>query len=398
MSATLAKLTDESEQDTKAIVNKLEQLSGFASEDVRLTAEYQQNALRKIASLGLDPLDTTAEELYETLQVKLASDAKQFAKAINYDRGSNEARAAKVVELAITASPMTEVFAIKNAAAKNLLRSSVPTRLMKKLNYRSLESMLKREDICELYAVLPVTESHSWQKTFAKKLTGLKASDFETRDISYHVMAAKKWGELFITNQPVSYAPLSGAVAVWPVESLSRPESACFSILVLQAAEILEVDSLYLKNYQFQPEFGALAGKLYETGEQQTLQIDGQPFFDWQNLKHMFGSHSDPLKAFTSLHPTFSWWKDAGHTVSAGGELVSAHLADVLSNMFGSTSFNSRQLSSGTSSLKSSLLKKYLPHQNVANYFHSQLDDTNSVLEPATAEQLIGSELEAGLI
>lgn len=398
MSSMLAKLTTEPEQSTVAVVDKLEQLSGFARDDLRLLAKHRQHTLKKIASLGLDPLDTTAEELYRTLQVKLTNDAIQFAKAVNYENGDLEDRAAKLADLASAASPRVEVFAIKKAAAKNLLRSTPPSHLQKKLRYRSLESMLKREDASELFAVLQVVESNTWQKKFLKSLATLRASDFEMRQLTYHVMSSDKWQSVVSASHPVSYAPLSGAVMVWPMQALSNPESVCFSMAVLQAAEILEVNGLYLKNYQFQPQFGELASRLFETGEQQALQMGGQTFFDWQNLKHLFGGQTDPLKAFTTLHPTFSWWKDAQHTVAVGQELVSTHLADMVGNTLSNAGFDSRRLHNGASALKTSLLKRYLTHENVANYFRTQLDDTTLALEPVATEESISSELEAGLI
>jgi hypothetical protein len=398
MSKRLARLIAEPERDTKAVIGKLEELSSFSSEDVRFLAKHQQDTVKKIASLGLDPSDTTAEELYHTLQAKLTSDVNSFATAINYQAGEPQANARKLVELALAAAPKVEIYAMKLAVAKNLLRAEPPTRLMKKLKYRSLESMLKRENISQLFSVLSVVENHSWQKKFISRLGDLKASDFESRYLEYRAMPADNWLEVAQTERPVSYVPLMGAVAVWPVEALSKDVGAGFSLQTLLAAEIIEIDSTYLKNYQFQPQFGKLAAQIYESGEQQALQIAGKPFFDWNNLKCIFESQMQPLVSFTSLHPIFSWWKDAQATMLVGEELVSAHMADVFDNLFCGSDFSTRQVGNGVTAVKSSLLGKYAEHSNVANYFKSQLDDTALALEPAEAEDSIRTDMETGLI
>jgi hypothetical protein len=46
------------------------------------------------------------------------------------------------------------VYSLKRNVAKELLRSHPPRRLMKQLSFRSVDSMLKRENVCELYAGL----------------------------------------------------------------------------------------------------------------------------------------------------------------------------------------------------------------------------------------------------
>jgi len=394
MSKTLARLTAEHERDTKAVIDKLEELSSYASEDVRFIADQHQQTSRLIASLGLDPRDTTAEELFHGLQAKLLHDAKQFARAINYGAGEPRANAKKLVELASAARPLPEAYALKKSVAKSLLRSEPPLHLMKKLKYRSVESMLKREDISQLFAVLMVTESHSWHKKLLSRLSRVKASDFEIRNLEYRVIQPSKWLELSSASHPVSYAPLMGAVTVWPVETLNRPESVCFGIQVLQAAEIVEVDSLYLKNFQFQPEFGQLASQLFESGEQQALQIGGKAFFDWHNLKSLFSMEHSPIADFTSLHPVFNFWKGAEHALLIGEEVVSTHIADVLSGIFEDSNYETRSVGNGTAAVKTSVLEKYLAHPNVARFFRAQLDDTTLVLEPAVAEDSIRADME----
>src|SRR3954467_1691592 len=113
MVRNLAVLADEPERNTKAVIAKLEELSGWHSEDVRLLAKHRQEVLKKIESLGLDSNDTTGEELYRVLQLKFEDDMEDLARAVNYSSGNLEQRASKLVELACAVSPKTQVFALK---------------------------------------------------------------------------------------------------------------------------------------------------------------------------------------------------------------------------------------------------------------------------------------------
>lgn len=398
MSRTIANLTAESERDTKAVVEKLESLSSYSGEDIRFTAKHHQDTLRKIAALGLDPNDTTAEELFHTLQSKLASDSRQFAKALNYQAHEPQTNAKKLIELTAVAEKNIDGYAIKKAVAKALLRKDPPTHLLKKLKYRSVESMLKREDVCQLFALLPLTESSSWHKKFAERLAKLKSTDFETRPISYNAMALSKLRVFSEVTQPVSYTPLMASITVWPVAALAKQESVVYGLQLLQAAEVIEVDSLYLKNCQFQPQFGRLASNLYETGKQHQLQISGQEFFEWHHLKCLFNSRRNPLEIFASLHPAMSWWKDAGKTILLGEELVSMHMADIVNDLLGNGNFADRIVSSGASAVKGSVFERYLSHSNVSNYFRGQMYDSDLALEPVLAEDSIVGDMEQGLI
>jgi hypothetical protein len=398
MVRNLAVLADEPERNTKAVIAKLEELSGWHSEDVRLLAKHRQEVLKKIESLGLDSNDTTGEELYRVLQLKFEDDMEDLARAVNYSSGNLEQRASKLVELACAVSPKTQVFALKKTVAKAFLRVNQPKNLMNKLRYRSLESMLKREEVSELIAVALSTENSLWKKKFIKQLSGVNTSDFENREISYHVMSAAKWSEVLSSSQPVSYLPLFGAVIVWPTEDLARTQSVGLAFLILQAAEIIETDSLYLKSFQFQAQFGNLASQLFETGQQQVLDVSGKNFFDWQNLKHIFEPEINALRSFTGLHPALRWWSGSTHTAVLDGQKVSMHLGDVVSNHLHGSSYEERRTHNSLSFFKDQLLQSYLPYKPVKNLFMNQLDDTSLVFEPAEGGDSIPSELEAGLI
>lgn len=394
----LALLSGEPKRLTDKVVAKLEELSGYASEDVRLLAEHQSGYRDKIGQLGLDCDDTTPQELYHVLKAKFEGDMQALAQANNYEELNRLERAQKIAELAASRQPDVTVLAIKKPKLKALLRDNPPHHLMKRLNYRSLESMTKREDVSQLLAASVITEPASWNKKLLGSLRRLKSVDFEERKISYIAATGQKWASFAALSSPVNYVPIAATVLVWPVKALDEPGSISYSLLALQAAEILETDSLYLKNYRFQTSFGRRAEKLFENSEQEELDIAGQAFFDWQSVKHLFHPKIDALAAFTNLHPSLKWWEDARKAVALDGQLVSMHLADFVSGRLHGSEFESRLAHNGVSSVKSALFERYLKYANVRNHFLGQLDMTEYALEASTDEQSIASDLEAGLI
>src|SRR5579884_3024656 len=58
----------------RAALLKLESAAGHPNSDIRLTAEVIHATQAKLRQLGLDPKDTTAEELYHALQERIKAD------------------------------------------------------------------------------------------------------------------------------------------------------------------------------------------------------------------------------------------------------------------------------------------------------------------------------------
>jgi ribosome assembly protein YihI (activator of Der GTPase) len=74
----IARILGEDEDRVATLVNALEEKNGFPSHDVRYLAENVQKIHSKITDLGLDPDDTTGEELFHALLVKFEKDSNVF--------------------------------------------------------------------------------------------------------------------------------------------------------------------------------------------------------------------------------------------------------------------------------------------------------------------------------
>jgi len=235
MSRRIAALLGEPEKTVAKLLSQLEHKNGYPSHDARMLAENTQAIRRKITDLGMDPDDTTGEELYEALQTKLQRDSEVFdahfgAKGLSFS-GKSQKAAWLLVSL-----PLPKQWAVKNVIAKSLLRQHPPKKLMKHLGYRSVDSLLKREQLGEIFLGSRLLESATWHKNIDKAVNKLGQTDFELRNVKPQPLPYKRWAS-DQSGQPYVISEHSFAVVgVVPQPQLIK---APFLVHVLLLAEEL---------------------------------------------------------------------------------------------------------------------------------------------------------------
>ena len=396
MASTLAKLLGEAEESLEKTIDKFESLSGYNSEDVRLLADMEHQTRQKIASLGLDPTDTTGEELYQALMAKLNQDLDRIANAQNFQKvtGRDEA-AARLIQTAEICADRPSVLAIKALAVKKILKTNPPKKLMKHLHYRSLDSLLKRQNLPLVLAVAPALESDSWHKSVARSMAKLSASDFETRQVQFVALSAKQWSDIASPAQPITYEPFSATVVVWPSKKIIGKTNLAAVLQLLQAVEILEVDSFYLERYRFAPAFGKIAADVYASDLHKPAIAD-HSMFGWHDMWRLSTHHQTAIDKVVRVHPALLWWKGAEHLVHSATEPVSLNLADNLRCLQAKLNYGQQALQHASDSLKTELLKRYSAHDSVSGYLGSQFSDNLSLESVETTDQ--APELSADLI
>lgn len=241
MSKAISRLLDQPEHLVSKLLTKLEDKNGYPSHDARHLAENIQSVRRKIGELNLDPNDTTAEELYQALLSKFETDSRSFEARYHLDSNSFEARADQAVRLVSSNIQMPQRWALKSPAAKNLLRRQVPRRLMKQLGYRSLDSLLKRENLCEIYSALSFIESAAWHKELNRLVSKLDSTAFELRPLSLIYLPRAKWGDS-VQDQAVIYSDHTGNLA------LSETDAPLLSMSVLLINSLSNFNDLNLSD------------------------------------------------------------------------------------------------------------------------------------------------------
>lgn len=315
MHKNLAQLLGKPEAEVAKAVDRLEELAGFPSEDARLLAENNQATRIKIAQLGLDPDDTTGPELFHALSAKFQIDADSLDKAVGFSGNGLAAKLAKASLIVQTETPQPEVWALKTAAAKDLLKSLPPKKSMKLLGYRSVDSMLKRQDPAAIILASAATESAAWQRQLAAAATKLTTASFELRSVKIITLDAPKWAGAASTGQLVVSNNLVGAVAVWPG-------------VLAQKASIL-------------------ACALFLADELQKLQPN----------------HTAPT---ISAYPSLRFWQGTEHLLAwNGGQPVSLNLKDNCLARLHSASYGQAPTTHAAHGLYKELLAHYQKHVDI---------------------------------
>lgn len=311
MHQALSNLLSKPEQLITAAIGELEARAGFPSEDVRLVAENKQKIRQKISELGLDPDDTTHEELYHALLSKFGSDAKLFDQAITTDGSLSLAQkvnlAGQVCRQLFTGQ---QVWSLKPTVAKRLLVAHPPKKVMKLLNYRSINSMTKRESVNYLYLLSEALETQTWNRVLERQVTALPSNNWLMRPIQFEQLLAKS---LNIINEPdrlVTASKQCGAVAIWTSQQLSQVSILNLVLLLIEATQQL-------------------------------------------------GLTTHP-RQIANLHPALNWWSNAMHLISDhSGRVMSFNIKDVARSYLFGSGFEDRILDHGRASFWQELLSRY---------------------------------------
>lgn len=352
MSKSLAKLMGESESATASFILGLEKISGHPAADVHLALEIDKVASARLHQLGLDPADTTAQELYQTLLSRFEADEKRFARSLG---GSSRHSHNELLPLILNCLSKLEMprssMALKPSSAKEILKSNPPKKLMKYLNYRTVDSLLKRESPQEILAAAPYSESEAWSKRFLKECSKLTPKNFAAKPIDIVSMDDSRWGNLPKRGAIVGYAAYAGVVAVWPAK-LPRTHALALTILILQAVQSVRAVGSWLEFNLVGSDFKSAVESAINGQTKPVASIGNQPVA-WESLIYHYGqgrithlpvqfegrlTPSDlslciPEAVLCKVDSGLRWWLGLNYVgMQIGDKIISFNLTDVAVN------------------------------------------------------------------
>jgi hypothetical protein len=310
MSQKIARLINQPEQAVAKVITHLEVKNGYPSHDARMMAENVQNVRAKLVDLGLDPDDTTGEELYHALLVKFEHDSTLFdisygATPLNFDEKLD--KAATIVTRSLE---LPRQWVLKTTAAKNVLRQHPPKRVMKSIHYRSIESLLKREDVSEIYLAAQQLESNSWLKAHLKLVSHLDQTCFELRALKITPLSHQKWSGLSRLSDTIIEDNSVGAISISPSAQIDNAPLLSLVVSLIDA----------LSSYQ-DVKLGQITAKLSDT---------------------------------------VSWWADMDHLVAElGSEYVPLSLKDCALNHLDGNEYQQRVIDHSRASFWQELISRY---------------------------------------
>jgi hypothetical protein len=378
-------------------LQRLEAANGHLSADIRFSAEVTNQTKAKLRSLGLDPHDTTPQELYHALQERITNDDTRLVRVLRRRAATHVSAEADVTDGMVHALKRLpgsrRCFALKSSVLKIILKKAAPKKAVKQLGYRSLDSFLKHETPVSALSAAWLSEDHHWRKRFLNEYKRLRPGDFDSRDIMIVQLNTQRWqalAERTVSQQKhnlLSFREL-GAIAFLPLSS-EVPAGVTTASMSLALHELNEIraSSTFLKLCQVRPDFSAMVQKVAAEDPQLDSQLLDQSV-PWKLIQRYYahlgdsGSNREEVfephlqledmawqpieEALSSIEPTFRFWQQSAHLgILHDQGPVSLNVVDAALNYCNRLPFEKRLAQYFQHSLWHELLMRYLRHDTV---------------------------------
>lgn len=401
MSRILSELLGAAEPAFSLMIRDLEMASGGNGTDIRLATDIVASVRQKTKELGLDHNDSSGKELYHALLHLAKTHDEHLAKAL----GATDLTAVDDLLERIKNVPqkmgMTRTsWAIKHSVAKRLLSARPPKNILRILGYRSVDSMLKRENMNEVYPALRFCEEDEWFERFASQFSRLKPTDFEEREIEIITLGKKRWGEsaskfIRANGHNLCLSHEMGAVLLLPLPVSNLPGVTITVLpLLLEAINEIRMYSAFFKLRQVRHNFGKIVADSVRHDIGYGAHMAGQPVH-WRVLQKHFGKKEDQehLTIFEPhliaedlnwrraeevlyrIEPSLSFWRGLEYAGRSDRELpLSFNLLDVAVSYINNLEYGRHSVYHLREALMTELFTRYMGHSNLEATVLSQLD------------------------
>jgi hypothetical protein len=413
MTRILSELLRAEEPHFRLQLHQLERVSGHKNVDIRLTVEVVQAAKQKIKQLGLDPEDTTTEELYHVLLARVSADDKRLERALRTRAATHiSAEADLMAGMAHALQAEAEHivgFSIKPAALKRLLKNHPAKRLMKRLGYRSADAMLRNETPAVLVAAAYSVESLAWRKTWLDSYKQLRPADFESRRPQIMALSGKRWEGLAAAlmaekAHTVLSLPELGSVILLPLPAeQERPSGMVIASVAIALQELNEIAAAanYLRASQVHKDFAARV-QVAATGRVQLHTPLMAQALPWRLVERYFATTKSAITEdvfgpyiqaadftwhdiearLSKLCPSMAFWEGTSYvTFLHEGHAVSCNVLDAAVSACNRLHYTKRSQHHARQALWNELTLRYLDHESVERA-------VASVLQPQLAFEL----------
>lgn len=391
MTRLLSEILGVREPAFRLSIRALERASSNRGADMDFSAEIMNGIRMKIRELGLDPSNTTGEELYLSLQQRLLADDQRFRQNLKLEPQAGSAEILAAIQKFTRQLDVPKTcFAIKVSVFKKLLKSHSPKKAMASLGYRSQDSMLKHEAPALIYTAALVHEPLAWRRGFRAQYAGLTSSDFEVRPIGLFYPQSKRWDDLaqeFADKHRHMALTLKefGAVVFLPVRAEVPALTLTGMLLLLESINEIRCVSAYLKFQQVKPDFGKVVALAADDEPIMAAKLVDRPL-PWRILQHFFAQdkavyhpelfepHVQPEdlalvqaeKALARQMPSLEFWENTSHlATSENGQPVSLNMLDVALGVANSLQFHQGVVLNVRRHVWQELLSRYLSQQNL---------------------------------
>lgn len=388
-------------------VKQLEEASGRPGMDVRLIAEILQKTRATAEALQLDHHDTTGEELYHALLNKIKIHDEHLVRHIGGSDPDDVQTILPLVKKAVEKAKLPRSsWVLKKSVAKRMLQANPPKHIMKHLGYNSVDSMIKRENLYEIYGALRFAETASWLKRFNAGYSKLTASDFETRDIEIVMMNKDRWGDIAETfvkkkRHNITHLKELGVILMLPTKLERLHGIAITSLpLLLHYLNEIRLYSSFFKLQQVKSNFGKILAETLNADIRSAAVLAGN-HVHWRVIQRYYGKlenethpeifepHVQPedlhwRRAEEQLYridPELGFWRGLDFVgVPTSSQPVSLNLMDVSMSYCTHAPYEHRAVFHMRESLWNEVFMRYMGQPILEQQVLQQLD--NNMIKP----------------
>lgn len=148
-----------------------------------VAGSMQEAVTKRLSSLGVNPNETTAEIVKEKLKQQVVSLNDAILKNFSQEDLINRAK---------ILFGDSKGFFLTRVKAEDLIRQNPPRRIIRELGYETVDGLLLREDIFEIFCALRFVEEPEWlANVFFKPYYTLSREYFEHRSIQIRTLSPK---------------------------------------------------------------------------------------------------------------------------------------------------------------------------------------------------------------
>lgn len=280
----------------------------------------------------------------------------------------------KIVDAAHSMTSDTKGFFLKREFAEAILKERPPGELLKHLGYDSVEVLLKKEDIGEIFSALRFIETDAWMhETFDVAYTKFTAKDFEYRSIEVKVLG-EQWrdvAEKFVAKKHhnVSHLKEFGIIFLNPIAETEPGKFLRDFALLLHYLHEISYYSRLFERYADSPEFNERFISLLR-GD--VPKVKGVESGEWLIIqRYLWKNDPQDLRLFLPrVNPEALHWRKAQKDIVAlkheeGDDLAFWDILDFVAGFF--TSDGSQELISFD--MEDSAMSFVAASQNLEGYF-----------------------------
>ncbi len=388
-------------------LDQLEKRSGNKGADVKLTAELAEKSVKFAKNIGLEP-DCSGQELYSALTKLIEEQDAHLAKKIG---GTIVTNVNEMVPLAIRRLEQIQMprdcFAMNYKKAAQILKERPPQELMKRLGYESVEDLVEKEDLAELFIAIRFTEGPDWLNEFNTVYESLKPEDFESRPIKLVRFDRNKWGDVadhFIEKKKHinTHSKEMGVVAILaPGATHMKAISLKVITLTLHYYNEVRLYSAYFKLLSKSNNFGKT---LSETliADIPTVKLIEHGNVHWRVIQRYYGKigeadkhpevfepHLQPEdlhwrhaeKILYQIDEEMGMWRDMDFVATLkGDDIVTFNLMDVALSYANEMPYEDRYLYHFRESLWNEVFARYMSEASLEEQLLIKLD--NAIVKP----------------